>query len=345
MAPDSSRAAALAITNRSRPCTARSAEIDVADEDRFSVDAGPGDGSGGGLLSAFAGREPPAPDWFKAALAIEPERRFVAVDGANIEVLTWGQRGKPGLVFLHGNGAHADWWSFIAPYFAADWRVVALTWSGMGSSDWRSTYKAASYAREALAVIDAAGLAESPVPPVVVAHSFGGFIGLRLAAHHGDRLRGVAIVDAAINPPGVVGDGPPTRHRPNRVYPTFEAALARFRLVPIQSCENLFAVDYIARRSIKKVDDGYTWKFDPFLWRDFDLTDLSALLREPKCPLALVWGANSSLVTPEVAAYMAATAPPGSPLLEIPGADHHVMLDQPLAFVAGLRGLLARWPG
>jgi pimeloyl-ACP methyl ester carboxylesterase len=27
----------------------------------------------------------------------------------------------------------------------------------------------------------------------------------------------------------------------------------------------------------------------------------------------------------------------------IPDADHHVMVDQPLAFVAGLRGLLAGW--
>jgi hypothetical protein len=28
----------------------------------------------------------------------------------------------------------------------------------------------------------------------------------------------------------------------------------------------------------------------------------------------------------------------------IPDADHHLMVDQPLAFVAALRGLLAGWP-
>ena len=32
------------------------------------------------------------------------------------------------------------------------------------------------------------------------------------------------------------------------------------------------------------------------------------------------------------------------PRVVIPDADHHVMIDQPLAFVAALRGLLARWP-
>lgn len=35
--------------------------------------------------------------------------------------------------------------------------------------------------------------------------------------------------------------------------------------------------------------------------------------------------------------------PPGSPQMAIPDADHHVMIDQPLAFVAALRGLLAGW--
>jgi pimeloyl-ACP methyl ester carboxylesterase len=35
---------------------------------------------------------------------------------------------------------------------------------------------------------------------------------------------------------------------------------------------------------------------------------------------------------------------PGSPYVEIPEAEHQVMIDQPLAFVAGLRALLAAWP-
>ena len=44
---------------------------------------------------------------------------MIEVEGAKVEVLAWGQRGKPGLMFLHGGAAHADWWSFIAPFFAA----------------------------------------------------------------------------------------------------------------------------------------------------------------------------------------------------------------------------------
>jgi pimeloyl-ACP methyl ester carboxylesterase len=31
------------------------------------------------------------------------------------------------------------------------------------------------------------------------------------------------------------------------------------------------------------------------------------------------------------------------PHIEIPDSDHHIMLDQPLALVAALRGVLATW--
>ena len=77
----------------------------------------------------------PAPDWFEQALRHAPQRTWHEVAGARIETLAWGEIGKPGLLLLHGNGAHADWWSFIAPLLASDYRVAALSWSGMGGSD------------------------------------------------------------------------------------------------------------------------------------------------------------------------------------------------------------------
>ena len=123
---------------------------------------------------------PPRAAWFAEAIAHEPERSTFEVEGAQIELLTWGERGKPGLLFLHGNAAHADWWSFIAPQFADTHRCAAISWSGMGRSDWRAAYNIPTFAREAIAAIEVAGLAASGMPPVVVAHSFGGFPTLRL---------------------------------------------------------------------------------------------------------------------------------------------------------------------
>jgi pimeloyl-ACP methyl ester carboxylesterase len=125
------------------------------------------------LLGPFQGEKPPAPAWFDAALAVRPERSRLPVDGAEIELLTWGEIGKPGLLFLHGNGAHADWWSFVAPFFAPDWRVAAISWSGMGDSDWRPDYSAPTFAAEIFAAVAAAGLEAGGVKPILVGHSFG----------------------------------------------------------------------------------------------------------------------------------------------------------------------------
>jgi pimeloyl-ACP methyl ester carboxylesterase len=60
--------------------------------------------------------------------------------------------------------------------------------------------------------------------------------------------------------------------------------------------------------------------------------------------VALIRGGASKLMRAEDAAYMTSLLAPDAPYLEIPEADHHVMVDQPLAFVAGLEGLLAGWP-
>ena len=98
-------------------------------------------------LASFAGKAPPAPGWFRHAIEQKPERSFVEVLGAKIETLAWGERGKPGILFMHGNGAHADWWSFIAPFFAAHYRVAAMSWSvtigmiiGVLSAVWRNRW-------------------------------------------------------------------------------------------------------------------------------------------------------------------------------------------------------------
>jgi hypothetical protein len=47
-----------------------------------------------------------------------------------------------------------------------------------------------------------------------------------------------------------------------RVYETFDAALARFRLMPEQPCDNPFIVEFIGRHSLRRAEDGWVWKFD-----------------------------------------------------------------------------------
>lgn len=300
-------------------------------------------------LAKFAGAEPPAPAWFEAALAQAPERRKIPVDGAQIELLIWGEVGKPGLLLLHGNGAHADWWSFTAPMLAKDYRVAAISWSGMGGSDWRQAYTGAMFAQEIFAAMAAAELEADGQKPIVIGHSFGGFPLMYCAARHPDRLRAAILLDSSVQPPDKRWKGPPPRGPANRVYATLEEALARFRLAPPQGCDNLYIADYIARTSLKPAPledgsgQGWTWKFDPQMWGKFVMEDLGGLLKDLACPTALMWGERSNLMGEETLTYMLSQVPPETRLIAIPDADHHVMIDQPLAFVAAVRGLLAGW--
>ena len=61
------------------------------------------------------------------------------------------------------------------------------------------------------------------------------------------------------------------------------------------------------------------------------------------CRAALIFGEKSALVSRKTAAYMSTLMGPRAPIVEVPEARHHVMLDQPLAFVAALRMLLDSW--
>jgi len=301
-------------------------------------------------LAPFRGERPEAPAWFTRALLHAPERGFVTVEGARIETLTWeppATPSEPALLLLHGSGAHADWWSFIAPFLASRRRVVAFSWSGMGGSDWRASYSRELFQREAIEVARATRLFEGG-PPILVGHSFGGRLAVSLTAAHGDQFRAAVIVDPPVFAPdrprsGGRGD---REFKPHRVYPTFAAAMARFRFAPMQPCANLFIADHVARLGLRELPEGegWTWRFDSFLWRHVRREDPAPVFRAASRPVALIRGGVSKLMRAEDAAYAMSLLAPGSPYFEIPEADHHVMVDQPLAFVAGLDGLLARWP-
>jgi pimeloyl-ACP methyl ester carboxylesterase len=300
-------------------------------------------------LAVFRGRRPHAPSWFSDALAIAPERERVPVRGANIEVLSWGKRGAPGLLLLHGLGAHADWWSHVAPFLAARYRVAALSWSGMGGSDWRKKYEVETFLEEILAAARTSGLFESPERPLAVAHSFGGLMLLAAAAAFGERLKGAVVVDSYMRPDGQ-WHLPPSSRRAMPVYPSLEAALARFRFTPAQACANLFIADQIARASLKPVplqerrEPGWTWRFDPRCAGGLPRVPIAACLAKPSCPLAFIAGARSPLTNAAVKDFVRSTAPPGVPWIEIPDSDHHVMVDQPRALIAALLALFECWP-
>src|SRR5260370_2801425 len=207
----------------------------------------------------------PARDWFRWAISHPGQSQFVTVAGCGIHYLFWAREparpGEWGLLFVDGGGAHSHWWSYIAPYFTRDFRVAAIDLSGMGDSAWRAHYTSEVRAEEIRTVIAAAQLGERPF---IVGHSFGGFMTMKVASQSGDTLGGVVIVDSPIRSPEESARHPLTRPSigNSRVYETFDAALARFLLMPEPLVDNAFIVEFIGSHHLRRAEDGWVWKFD-----------------------------------------------------------------------------------
>ena len=293
-----------------------------------------------------------APAWFRAALAAPAEVERIVVDGAEVNALAWGERGRPTLVLVHGGAAHAGWWSPLAPLLAEDARVVALDLTGHGDSDRRAVYRVEQWADEIVAVAAALG---GEGRPIVAGHSMGGFVTIATAALHGPALEGAIVLDAPVrrlDPESAEAVGGRMFRAP-KTYPDIDTAVEHFHLVPSQPCEHRWMVDHVARTSLVRVADGWTWKFDPgvFVRREGPTrtAEFAPLLARAACRVAIVNGARSAIVDEGVRAYMAEllagspAAIAGVPFVEVPEAQHHLMLDQPLAVVTALRAIAAAW--
>ena len=282
----------------------------------------------------------PAP-WLARSLAIEPDHATVEVEGCPIHVALWGRAGDPGVVLVHGGAAHARWWSHVAPMLTG-YRVAAVDLSGHGRSGWRDGYVLEGWTTEVMA---AAGLVDAAGPPVVVGHSMGGFVTVATAHLAGDGLAGIVILDSPI-----VSEDPEVEAArigqafgaPPRVYEDLDEAVARFRTVPAQDRYDPDVLAHVARHSLKEVDGGWTWCFDRRLFSAVSRSRAAAHLPNVQCRVALL-RSEHGLVTPEIGSIMYETLGRVAPVVEIPEAGHHMMLDQPLLVITALRALLADW--
>ena len=291
-------------------------------------------------------RDDKSPWWYRQALDAVSETGSVEVLGAKIHYETWGRDG-PGIALVHGSSGHVEWWRFVAPFLADRFRVVALDLSGNGDSGWRERYSGEAFAEEVWQVCRAASLAEQPF---VIGHSFGGFVALETGHHFGDRLGGLVLVDYTVNPPedhvewGGTADNAGYRRPRTRVYEDLDDAVARFRLLPDQPLRHPEVIEHVARRSLRQVEGGWTWKFDPTLYDHLVLGDEQ---RDKfvglSCRSALVVGELSEdrgALGPD---YMLGITAGKLPVIEIPHTHHHMMFEEPLALVMAIKGTLLAW--
>lgn len=277
------------------------------------------------------------------------------VDGIDIAYLQWGDPNLPGVVLTHGMMAHARCWAFIAPLLAQDYCLTAFDLSGMGDSGWRSSpYTIEARVAECLAVAAQSGMSQSQ-RPALVCHSYGGSVGLTAVETQPDAWSSLIVCDMTMLAPSESPRFEEFRRRraarevqPHRVSPDFAAIQERYKLAPPQPCANDYLMEYMARHSVKQVPDGFVWKFDPHILAAVEDRDdtwwqsIAARFSALTLPRAVVYGEWSEMMSETARQYVTAQTNGQVPLVQIDQAYHHIMLDQPLAVVDALSGLLAQ---
>ena len=249
--------------------------------------------------------------------------------GCPIEWVAWeGTASRPTPLLIHGARAHRGWWSaVVAELRSASLGAIALDLSGNGESGWRQSYSAELWAAEAVAVAER----EIGAPAVLVGHSMGGQVALAAAAEHPETVGAVVLLDTKIELPtaatGSLPRGVPAR--PLRLYPTPEAAVASFRLMPLQPLVNEPLVREVAAQSLRREDGGWRWKFDAAIAQRWTDDGIAAFARQVECPLWLIRGERSDLTSARTAAQIEALTGMPVPEVTIVDAYHHLILDQP----------------
>jgi haloalkane dehalogenase len=148
----------------------------------------------------------------EAAQTSEPSwqqrKKRVQVKGRRMAYIEAGT-GDP-IVFLHGNPTSSYLWRNIIPHVQSLGRCIAPDLIGMGDSDklpgsGPSSYKFLEHQEYLFELFDQLSLGNRVT---FVVHDWGSALGITWAQRHPERVRGIAYMEAIIEPPGAPRPAP-----------------------------------------------------------------------------------------------------------------------------------------
>jgi pimeloyl-ACP methyl ester carboxylesterase len=260
--------------------------------------------------------------------------RFVCRDGLRLHVVDHEGKGPP-LVFLHGGTAHARWWDFVVPAIGPEFRALALDMRGHGDSDWApdGRYRVRDYVDDLAFVVAELDLAG----PIVIGHSLGSFVALDYAVEHPGVASGIVVVDGRASF-GAAG----TRYLRllgmfgAAQYGSVDDAIERFQPLPKETIARRDVIAHVVRHGIRETGGVWTTKFDRASLAGLDVFDLRGRLDEIDCPVLVVRGEQSTVLSRDAAARIATACRTGR-VVELSGCHHHVLIDRPDALGAEIR--------
>ncbi|MER7458482.1 alpha/beta hydrolase [Micromonospora sp. NPDC126480] len=147
---------------------------------------------------------------------METQQRVVSANGITQSVRVAGPPDGVPVLLVHGNCSSALFWEPLVRRLPDHLRVVAPDLRGYGETDTApvdATRGLADFADDVAALLGVEGLFPAGARPVVVGHSLGGGVAMRLLVDHPDRVAGL-LLEAPVSPYGFGGtrgpDGAPT---------------------------------------------------------------------------------------------------------------------------------------
>lgn len=268
--------------------------------------------------------------------------RNLVINHLRLHLLEWGEPDQPTILLLHGGNQSAHSWDLVALHLADRYHIIAPDQRGHGDSEWA---RDADYGPDQMAS-DALGLLshEQIAAPIVIGHSMGGMVTMRLTARESSLPRAVVLVDV----------GPEVSQRGAEQIRNFVVRNVEFDHLdefvdrvaaydPFRSREHM---ERTARYNLVHRSDGkYVAKSDRILHdpgfrrSGGDRRDVADGFQQFDGPTLLVRGASSNILTADAAERFVGELP-NARLVEVPDCGHNVHSQNTEGFIDAIAPFL-----
>ena len=240
--------------------------------------------------------------------------------------IAWEEHGDgPPLLLVQGLGYGRWGWEPVVPRLAERRRVIVFDNRGIGDSDRpQGPYTAAEMAGDALAVLDAAGVARADV----LGASLGGAVAQELALRHAERLEKLVLV-ATMSGMTNMHPIPAQTLQLMGEAATLEPAVALRRFIEnaLEPEPDAAVVERLVELRTANPPDPVGWAAQAGIWTTFDVWDE---LPSIDLPTLVVQGEGDVVVDPRNAALLAERIPGAQ--LELVAGGHLFFWNRPAEF-------------
>ncbi len=268
--------------------------------------------------------------------------RNAVINHLRLHLLEWGDPANPTIVLLHGGNQSAHSWDLVALHLADRFHIIAPDQRGHGDSEWArdAAYGPDQMASDALQLIHEEELDR----PIVMGHSMGGMVTMRLTSREPSLPRAVILVDV----------GPEVSQRGAEQIRNFVVRNVEFDHLdefidrvaaydPFRSREHM---ERTAKYNLVHRSDGkYVAKSDRILHdpgfrrQSGDRRDVADGFHQFGGPTLLVRGESSNILEADAAERFVSDLP-NARLVEVPNCGHNVHSQNTPGFIEAVSGFL-----